>query len=81
MHEDSRLMCEARRTRAVQPSGVGDVHECMQGEVGTRAHWRRNVRARQLEGGPDWRDPTVGEIERKVRWTSGSLLRKTGQAN
>jgi hypothetical protein len=43
--------------------------------------WRRNVRARQVEGGPDGRDPTVGEIERKVRWTSGSLLRKTGQAS
>jgi hypothetical protein len=43
--------------------------------------WRRNVRARQVEGGPDGRDPTVGEIERKVRWTSGSLQRKMGQAS
>jgi hypothetical protein len=43
--------------------------------------WRRNVRERQVEGGPDGRDPTVGEIQRKVRWTSGSLLRKTGQAS
>jgi hypothetical protein len=31
--------------------------------------WRRNVRARQVEGGPDGRDPTIGEIERKVRCT------------
>jgi hypothetical protein len=43
--------------------------------------WRRNVRARQVEGCPDGRDPTVGEIESKVRWTSGSLLRKTSQAS
>jgi hypothetical protein len=42
--------------------------------------WRRNVQARQVEGGPDGQHPTVGEIERKVRWTSGSLLRKMGQA-
>jgi hypothetical protein len=34
-----------------------------------------------VEGGPNGRDPTVGEIERKVRWTSGSLLRKMGQAS
>jgi hypothetical protein len=43
--------------------------------------WRRNVRARRVEGGPDGRDQTVGEIERKMRWTNGSLLRKTGQAS
>jgi hypothetical protein len=43
--------------------------------------WQRNVRARQVEGGPDGQDPTVGEIQRKVRWTSRSLLRKTGQAS
>jgi hypothetical protein len=37
MHEGSRLRCEARHTRVVQPSGVGKVHECTQGEVGARA--------------------------------------------
>jgi hypothetical protein len=36
-HESSRLRCEARRTRAVQPSGVGEAHECTQNEVGARA--------------------------------------------
>jgi hypothetical protein len=82
-----------RRTR-VRDSGVKhDTQELYSGAVWAKctsvrrvklAHglrWRRNVRARQVDRGPDRWDPTVGEIERKVRWTSGSLLRKTGQAS
>jgi hypothetical protein len=50
-------------------------------KLANELRWRRNVRARRVEGGPDGRDQTVGEIERKMRWTNGSLLRKTGQAS
>lgn len=33
--------------------------------------WRRDVRAGQVEAGLDGRSTTVGEIERKGKWTSG----------
>jgi hypothetical protein len=82
-----------RRTRVRDSGAKHDAQElysrvvwakCMSVRRVKLAHglrWRRNVRARQVEGGPDGRGPTVGEIERKVRWTSGSLLRKMGQAS
>lgn len=81
-HEGSRLGCAKHDAQELGGRAVWAKHTTAhRATLAQGRRWRRDVRAGQVEAGLDGRNTTVGEIERKGRWTSGSRWMKTGRAS